>query len=127
MQKDLGKSWRQLVRWLVSDVPPRISVAAESSVNGDPAEVRLTVKARDEAFKPLENSTIQLIVRPVKSIMSNLSQTNFVQLTAEPSVASPGTYEATYVAREGGAYSVEALVDASGRQVGGPRGGGLDV
>ena len=39
MQKDLGKSWRQLVRWLVSDVPARITVAAETAASGDPAEV----------------------------------------------------------------------------------------
>ena len=31
-QKDLAKSWRQLVRWLVSDVPSRVSVTPETSV-----------------------------------------------------------------------------------------------
>jgi uncharacterized membrane protein len=117
MQKDLAKSWRQLVRWLVSDVPPDISVTAEPSAEGDPAEVRLTVKARDAEFKPLSDSMVRLTVRPVSPTLlgrenglKNLADTNFVQLTAEPSADHPGTYEATYVAREAGAFSVEAVV-----------------
>ena len=126
MQKDLGKSWRQLVRWLVSDVPPRIAVTAEASVNGDPAEVRLTVKARDEEFKPLDNSTVRLTVRPVKSALSqsatnsnNVTDTNYVELTAEQSSTSPGTYEATYIAREAGAYSVDAVVTQADGKIAG--------
>src|SRR5689334_9856926 len=53
MQKDLAKSWRQLVRWLVSDVPARVTVEAQAA--DEPAQVRLVVKARDEEFKPLDN------------------------------------------------------------------------
>ena len=124
MQKDLGKSWRQLVRWLVSDVPPRISVAAEPS--GDPAEVRLIVKTHDEEFKPLDNATVRLTIRPVRLMSpqsekstNNASGTNYLQITAEPSAGIPGTYEATYIAREGGAYSVEALVTQSDGKVAG--------
>jgi uncharacterized membrane protein len=115
MQKDLGKSWRQLVRWLVSDVPPRIAVAAEPA--GNPAEVRLVVKAHDAEFKPLDNATVRLTVRPVRLMSpqsekstNDVASTNYLQLTAEPSAGSPGTYEATYIAREAGAYSVAALV-----------------
>lgn len=120
MQKDLGKSWRQLVRWLVSDVPTHISVAVEPSPGGDPSEVRLTVKARDKEFKPLDNSTVRLTVRPVMRIspqatnaIGSLVRTNYVELTAEPSATNPGTYEASYVAREAGAYSVEAVVTSA--------------
>ena len=116
MQKDLAKSWRQLVRWLVSDVPPNLSVTAEPAAVGDPGEVRLTVKARDVEFKPLENAAVRLIVRPVKLLghaqggTNDVTETNYVQLAAEPSADQPGTYEATYVARTAGAYSVEAVV-----------------
>ena len=124
MQKDLGKSWRQLVRWLVSDVPPRISVAAEPS--GNPAEVRLIVKAHDQEFKPLDNAAVRLTVRPVKLISpqneqstNQVTDTNYVQITAEPSAGTPGTYEATYIARDAGAYSVEALVTQADGKVAG--------
>jgi len=115
MQKDLQKSWRQLVRWLVSDVPPRIAVVPETSVSGNPAEVKLTVTAHDEEFHPVENATVRLTVRPVKLLAADSNpdrgaDTNYVQLTADPSATVPGTYEATYIAREAGAYSVTAEV-----------------
>jgi hypothetical protein len=116
MHKDMEKSWRQLVRWLVSDVPPRVSVTAGTSASGDPAEVRLTVKARDEEFKPLDNSTVVLTVRSVKSAVAD---TNYVELTAEPSAANPGTYEATYIARDAGAYSVNAVVKQADGKIAG--------
>ena len=84
MQKDLKKSWRQLVRWLVSDVPPRIAVVPETAISGNPAEVRLTVTARDEEFLPLDNAAVRLTVRPVKLMSAgnganSVADTNYVQ------------------------------------------------
>jgi uncharacterized membrane protein len=122
MQRDLGKSWRQLVRWLVADVPSRVMVAAERAETGDAAEIRLSVKVRDPDFKPLDNATVALTVRPVKAGQrSTDAATNsgggFVQLAAEPSSRELGTYEATYIAREPGAYLVEAVVTASDGKV----------
>lgn len=124
MQKDLAKSWRQLVRWLVSDVPPPVAVIPETSTGGNPAEVRLTVTAHDEEFRPLDNATVRLTVRPVRLMPAGAGaggtmDTNYVQLTADPSATLPGTYEATYIARDAGAYSVEAVVTrADGRAAG---------
>jgi len=86
--------------------------------------VRLTVTAHDEEFHPLENATVRLTVRPVNLLSAesgagNGTDTNYVQLTADPSATVPGTYEATYIAREAGAYSVEAEVTRSdGRAAG---------
>jgi uncharacterized membrane protein len=124
-QKDLGKAWRQMIRWLVSDVPPRISVTAEASPGGDTSEFRLTVKARDEEFKPLDNASVKLTIRPIgqDSTSSPRPSTpdpkSFVQLAADPSAGEPGSYTATYVAHETGAYSVEAVVtDADGKIAG---------
>lgn len=116
-QKDLAKAWRQLVRWLVSDVPSRVAVTAEPSAGGDPAEVRLVVSARDETFKPVDNATVQLTVRPVAlfqpgaaSELTKSAATNYIELTADASPNHPGSYEATYIARDAGAYLVEAHV-----------------
>ncbi len=63
MQKDLGKTWRQLVRWLVSDVPSRVTIEAQPT--DDPTQVRLVVKARDEEYKPLDGAVARLTIRPV--------------------------------------------------------------
>ena len=50
MQIDLGKSWRQLARWLVADVPNRI--AAEAIVKPEDGQdaVRLQVRVADKKF-----------------------------------------------------------------------------
>jgi uncharacterized membrane protein len=118
MQKDLAKAWRQMIRWLVSDVPPRISVTAEATPDGDNSEFRLTVKAHDEEFKPLDNASVRLTIRQVGTD-STVNTQNYVQLTADPSAGDPGTYTATYVARETGAYSVEASVTEAGGKIAG--------
>jgi uncharacterized membrane protein len=131
MQEDLAKAWRQLVRWLVSDVPSRVSVQVEAADN--PSEVRLLVKARDEEFKPMDNATVKLTVRAVQllpqsspgvspapaGLSSLLSATNSLELSADPAPNDPGAYEATYIARQAGAYCVDALVNrADGQYVG---------
>jgi uncharacterized membrane protein len=114
MQKDLAKSWRQLLRWLVSDVPARVTV--ESQPTDDPTQVRLVVKARDEEFKPLDNAVARLTIRPVHLFLPSGESSNVVatakslELTAEPSSTEPGRYEATYVVRDAGAYCVDAVV-----------------
>jgi uncharacterized membrane protein len=112
MQKDLGKSWRQLVRWLVSDVPARVTVEAEST--DDPAQVRIIVKARDEEFKPLDNAAVRLTIRPVHLLapsgQSSNAPASALELPADLSASEPGTYEASYVMRDAGAYSVDTVV-----------------
>jgi uncharacterized membrane protein len=120
-QKDLAKAWRQMVRWLVSDVPPRISVSAEAAPGGDPSEFRLTVKAHDEEFKPMDNASVKLIVRPIAQddAAKKPESQNYVELTADASEGEPGSYSATYVARETGAYSVEATVTEAGGKIAG--------
>ena len=47
------------------------------------------------------------------------SGSNYLQITADPSANQPGKYEATYVARDAGAYSVQAVVTQSDGKAGG--------
>jgi hypothetical protein len=121
MQKDLTKSWRQLVRWLVSDVPSRVTVEAQST--DDATQVRLIVKVRDEEFKPLDNAVARLAIRPVQLLpqsgeSSNApAETKTLELTADPSSTEPGRYEATYVVGQTGAYFVSAVVTQPDGQV----------
>jgi hypothetical protein len=108
-QKDLAKSWRQLVRWLVSDVPSRVSVTPETAASGDPSRVRFVVTVRDEEYKPLDNANVQLTVRPAHLLQPDgAAGSNYVRITADPLPNAPGKYEAVYVARDAGAYTVEA-------------------
>lgn len=104
--RDLDKAWRQLVRWLVADVPRRIELRAEPK-RGDPNQaVELQVRVRDAKFQPLDNATVSVMVRNVK-------------LTAEPVLSEAGLYQATYVPRETGGYRADAVVtDEKGTELG---------
>jgi uncharacterized membrane protein len=119
-QKDLGKFWRQLVRWLVSDVPQRVSVETQPAADGDPTHVRIIATARDEEYKPLDNANVQLTIRPVRVEQSKTNGAgDFVQIPADASPTQPGKYEATFVARDPGDYFVQArITNSDGRMIG---------
>jgi uncharacterized membrane protein len=112
--RDMDKAWRQLVRWLVADVPARVELAAEPKRDDPNGEVSLQVRARDRTFQPLDNAAVAVEVRPVGS-----AGTNVIRLNAEPSLKEPGLYEASYVPRQTGGYRADAVAtDANGVEVG---------
>ena len=108
-QADLMKGWRQMVRWIVADVPEPIEVRSEPQPDG--VSVRLQVRARDAKFQPLENAAVAL-----KVTRAGVADAAALTLTAEASAGEPGLYETTYIPRENGGYRVEAAVrnDAGG-------------
>jgi uncharacterized membrane protein len=103
-QADLLKAWRQIVRWLIADVPESIELRAEPQSDG--ANVRVQVRARDLKFQPLDNAAVTLKISRAGAPASQAPLT----LTADPSASEPGLYEATYIPRESGGYRVEAAV-----------------
>ncbi|MEA3213120.1 MAG: hypothetical protein QOE70_6177 [Chthoniobacter sp.] len=110
LQKDLGKAWRQLVRWLVADVPEPIELRAEPQSGGE--LVRLQVRVRDAKFQALDNAAVTLTVQPIDGAAP-------VTLTAEASAEEPGLYEGSYVPRDSGGYRAGASVaNESGAPVG---------
>ena len=114
-RKDMDKGWRQLMRWLVTDVPQRAELIAETKP-GDPNQaIRLQVRVRDKKFQPLDNATVTLNVRAVGAA----GATNVIRLTAEAAPTQAGVYEATYVPRDTGGYHAEAVVvDQNGMEAG---------
>lgn len=103
-QTDLLKGWRQIVRWLVADIPEPVEIRAEPQPDG--ASVRLQVRARDPKFQPLDNATVTLKVSRPEAPANEAPLT----LRAEPSTTEPGLYEATFIPRESGGYRVDAAV-----------------
>ena len=103
-EDDLGQAWRQLSHWLVNDVPRRADVRVEAG--DDPSQpVTITAVARDEAYLPLDNATVEFTVTP-------LGEEPF-RLRAEMDDREAGTYRATYWSSDGGAYRVQASVKAA--------------
>jgi len=125
---DLAKTWRQLMRWLVVEVPDRIELRVQPVPEDPNQAVRLQVVARDRTYQPLDDATVALTVRQVTNGVASaglpdsnplVTATNGIRLTAEPALTGPGLYEATFVPREAGGYHVEAVVtDAQGGAVG---------
>jgi uncharacterized membrane protein len=127
--RDMDKAWRQLVRWLVTDVPSRVDLQVEQK-RGDPNQaVMLEARVRDKKFQPLDNAAVTLTVRPVGA--ATLQNTNsaspsdtpltppLLRLNTEPALSEAGLYQTTYVPRDTGGYQVDAVVtDATGVEVG---------
>ncbi len=104
---DLDKFWRQTLRWMVADVPDRISIqAAEKSDPGGQA-IALQVRARNKAFEPLDGVHVTVDV--------NVPGENMLHLTAEPVLSDSGLFQTVYLPRVSGGYRAEASVtDAQG-------------
>ncbi len=117
-QKDLARFWRQLARWLVADVPGRVSVEViPESADGE-ARSRLRVQVRDAAFQPVDQAAVTLDVQPMGGLTNGP-----LHLEAD-AVNEPGVYETSYSPREAGGYRVDVQATepsglASGRATAG--------
>lgn len=111
MREDMDKFWRQTVRWLVADVPARVSLQAHHKLAESNQPVVLQVRVRDKAFEPMDNVSISMeVLEPDGSS---------VRLTAVPSDSESGQFEATYVPRtSGGYYAHVTASDAKGDRLG---------
>lgn len=116
LNKDFAKSWRQLIRYLVADVPRRVELEA-NDIPGDPNQaVLLTVRAKDHEFQALDNASVDLNVVPISDEGEKLEP---IRLQVEPDNERSGIYTATYVPRGTGGYLAQTTVtNASGANVG---------
>jgi hypothetical protein len=113
--KDLSKTWRQLTRWLTTDVPEQVKleVVSTNSTGADSA-VTLRVRAKDKSFQPVESAVVTITIDPVGG-----SETNRVTLTAEAAANEAGVFETTFVPRQTGGYRADAtVVDSGGQMIG---------
>ena len=116
--RDMDKAWRQLMRWLITDVPARVELAVEPSEKENGA-VTLQVRARDPKFQPVDNANVTLTIEPAAETLGPGNPTNAILLHAEPAENEAGLYQLTYVPRSTGGYKATALVTNSvGEEVG---------
>ncbi len=103
-ENDLDRSWRQTVRWLVGDVPGRLEVAMHPKAGTTTPAIDIMVRVRDAEYRPLDNAKVTL--RITRAGADDLT------LDAEPDGREAGTYAATYVTKQPGAYRVVATATA---------------
>ena len=117
-QEDLARLWRQIARWLVTDVPLPVEIEAQQSASG----MELVVEARDEAYKPLEIGRARIVVKRVDLNPSELeAHDGFkeVEMYAEPVPNAPGRFAASFAAMDEGAYLARVeVVDPDGKVIG---------
>lgn len=97
--KDMDRQWRQLMRWLVVDVPDRVDFTATA----EQGRMKLAVRVRDKAFRPMDDAQVKLEVTGPGGKKSTLY--------GEPSLKEAGLFEAEFFPREPGAYRATATVE----------------
>jgi len=103
---DLPKAWRQMVRWLVSDVPQRVELAVTPRREADDPDgmLAIAVRVRDSRYDPQDNAAVTVRVTTPDG--------HNVDLPAEASAQEAGLYEAAYMPRQPGAYRAQATAVA---------------
>ncbi len=118
-REDMEKAWRQMLRWLVSDVPNRVDLAVEPVAGDANGAVELQVRVRDAQFQPLDNVSVSVVVEPVLYDLIPGANTNAIRLTAEPALNEAGLYRLTYVPRLTGGFRATAYAtNAAGAEEG---------
>jgi len=109
-KSDLAKSWRQLVRWIVADVPDRVECRVSSISESGASGRRLSVTVCDREYRPLDDARVRLTVVPPDG--------KPIPLSAEPSDTVAGLYETTFYSSRPGTYHVRVEVeDADGKPI----------
>jgi len=109
-QADMGRAWRQLVRWLIADVPGRVQLTQEPVAADANGAIRLQVRVRDEKFQPVDDASVVVEIEPVVFEGTGAAAAAGIKLEAEPALSEPGLYQVTYVPRQTGGYRAIATV-----------------
>jgi hypothetical protein len=111
MHEDMNKFWRQILRWLIADVPEQISIRAIKKQENINQPVVLKIRVRDKDFEPMDNVSVVIEIRDPRD------QT--IKLTAEPVFNETGVFEATYIPRHNGGYLARVwVIDAKNSKIG---------
>ena len=110
-QENLARSWRQLVRWAINEVPSRVELEKEEVNSGPLPLSKLSVRVQTKTFDPQDDATVILTVSHQDGETSTLS--------AEPSLTDPGLFTTEYASENPSGYRVQASVlDGEGEEIG---------
>ncbi len=110
---DMDRAWRQLVRWLVSDVPNRVQTTIEPLAADANGAVQVQVRVRDDKFQPVDDASVTVEVEPVVFDGTAVATSGTIKVEAEPALSEPGLYQATYVPRQTGGFKATATVKSN--------------
>ena len=107
---DLGKSWRQTARWLVSNVPR--PVKCEVNPGRKSGSVDLAIRVNNASFDAMDNASIKVSFSPPGTQQDDRKKQPKIELTAVADNDEPGLYRATIVSHETGNYRADIHVTA---------------
>jgi uncharacterized membrane protein len=90
--------WQQLLRWLVSDTPGRVSVSVSSQTLFDDGHLKISAQICDKDFAPASDALAQA------HISGPAGESATLDLAPDPN--APGTFQADWEADRPGSYSV---------------------
>lgn len=101
--EDLGdhaRACRQMMRWLVGEVPRRLDVAVADDAGQGFGTVRITAHVRGRDFEDREDADVRFVVTDPNG--------RAIELSGEPSDDQPGTFTATVAAAAAGPWKASA-------------------
>lgn len=102
---DHARASRQMIRWLVADVPKRLDITVKDDPSAGTGAVRLIASVRGEDFEARENADVKF------SVVGPDGQT--FSLTGEPSDSVAGQFESSLVTNQPGAWQVSVTAAVS--------------
>ena len=100
---ELYKSWRQLLRWMTTDVLNPVDLLVETNLERN-SGTKIKVLVRDPKFQKRSDYQVELEITTPKS--------ETIKLTADPTADKPGEYQTVYLPPQPGGYAVSAKVTA---------------
>jgi uncharacterized membrane protein len=92
--------WKQMLRWLVSDAPDPVNVAAEKQSYSPDDVAVIRAEANDASFMPLNNARLTTEIKAPSGLISSL------QLDWD--VEKDGAYSASFKPAEEGIYEISS-------------------
>lgn len=118
-REDMNKFWRQLVRWLIADVPEKMEFTVQDASIDNTGAVNLQVRVRNDEFKPVDDASVTIEVRNALALTTNGTAPDVIRLRAEAASTEAGLYIAEYVARHtGGYHAVAQITNSAGMRIG---------
>lgn len=110
-QQEVAKAWRQLLRWVVAEVPSRVEMTLSAEADGGLPLTQLAVRVRDDSFAAQDDATVMLTVTDLDGTTT--------AIPGDPSLEEPGLFTAEYISEDSAGYKIEAeVLDGAGLVIG---------
>jgi uncharacterized membrane protein len=102
--------WQQLVRWLVTGAPGRVTASTPKAVIEDEARAPLRVEVRDKSFEPVRDARVEA------HVLGPAGASGTIELSPRPQ--EEGVYSGDWAAETPGSYVVEVVARRGDAELG---------